>query len=204
MPLKNKADYLPMHKEIILYQREDMFKLNTDTSLLGEFYSFFDGETLLDIGTNNGALLLYSLLKGKGKLIGVDVFQEALDQAKENLKLNNLEATLILKDAKELDIDKVDVIISNPPFFKKNEFTPSKDKFLLVARHEELLPLEELFKCVKRNLKENGRFYLIHRYERKDEIINCALKYGLTLKENKDIFDSRVNKYVQSLFYFTF
>lgn len=197
-------DFLPGHENIKLKQRKDMFRLNTDTALLGEYFSFFDGETLLDIGTNNGALLLYTKIKAKGKLIGVDIFQEALDLAKENLALNNLEATLILKDVVELNIEKVDVIISNPPFFKKEAATPSKSSYLLLARHENNLTLDALFKCVKRNLKNNGRFYLVHRYDRIDEILKCASENGFILKDNKNIFDERVNKYVQSLFYFTF
>lgn len=199
----DKLDYLPLHENIKLKQRKDMFRLNTDTSLLGEFFSFFDGETLLDIGTNNGALLLYTKLKANGKLIGVDIFPEALELAKFNLQLNGLEATLLLKNAKELNLkEKVDVIISNPPFFKKECATKSTSIYLLKARHETDLTLEELFLCVKRNIKSNGRFYLIHRFDRKEEILSLARKYNFLLVDNKDNFDIRVNKYVSSLFYF--
>lgn len=194
-------DYLPNHKEIKLKQRKDMFRLNTDSALLGEFFSFFDDEVLLDIGTNNGVLLLYTLLKGKGKLIGIDILKEALDLAKYNLQLNNLEATLLFQDARFLTIEKVDVIVSNPPFFKNA--TISKNNYFSCAKHEMYLTLDDLFSCVKRNLKTNGRFYLVHRFDRKKEIIEIAKKYNLILKENKDVFDERVNKYVQSLFYFT-
>ncbi len=197
-------DYLPNHKEIKLNQRKDMFRLNTDTALLGEYFSFFDGETLLDIGTNNGALLLYTLLKGKGNLIGIDILPEALDLAKYNLELNNLKATLWLIDARNLSIEKVDVIVSNPPFFKSGCATISPSDYLSYARHEVSLTLDDLFSCVKRNLKDKGRFYLVHRYDRKEEILKIAQKYNFILKDNKDIFDERVNKYVQSLFYFTF
>lgn len=197
-------DYLPNHQEIKLKQRKDMFRLNTDSALLGEYFSFFDGETLLDIGTNNGALLLYTLLKGKGRLIGIDILPEAIELAKENLQLNNLKATLLLEDAKNLNIEKVDVIVANPPFFKNGCATKSQYDYLAYARHEIMLNLDELFSCVKRNLKDKGRFYLVHRFERKNEIIEISAKYGFILKDNKDIFDSRVNKYVQSLFYFTF
>ena len=80
-----RIDYLPNHKEITLYQREDMFRLNTDSALLGEFFVFNDNESLLDIGTNNGVLLLYASIKAKGKLFGIDVFLEALELCKKNL-----------------------------------------------------------------------------------------------------------------------
>ena len=51
-------DYLPNHKEIKVYQDDTMFRINTDTMVLGEFLEIYKEDTVLDIGTNNGALLL--------------------------------------------------------------------------------------------------------------------------------------------------
>jgi tRNA1(Val) A37 N6-methylase TrmN6 len=63
--------------------------------------------------------------------------------------------------------------------------------FLEAARHEVHLPLRELLECVKRDLKDHGRFYLIHRSERLAEIIIEADKRGLTLKKGMPILDHR-------------
>ena len=49
-------DYLP-DTNIYLKQRKDMFRVNTDTHLLGNFMLVKKNESVLDIGTNNGALL---------------------------------------------------------------------------------------------------------------------------------------------------
>ena len=51
-------DYLPNHPEIKLYQDDKMIRINTDTQCLGEFIKVYKEDTVLDIGTNNGALLL--------------------------------------------------------------------------------------------------------------------------------------------------
>ena len=59
-------DYLPNHIDIKIYQHKKMFRINTDTCLLGEFLDFKDDLSVLDIGTNNGALyyiLTYVSLK---------------------------------------------------------------------------------------------------------------------------------------------
>ena len=53
-------DYLPKHKDIVMYQDDTMFRINTDTMVLGEFLEVYKKDTVLDIGTNNGALLLYA------------------------------------------------------------------------------------------------------------------------------------------------
>ena len=44
--------------DIYLYQHKKMFRINTDTALLAQFMKVKKGERVLDIGTNNGALLL--------------------------------------------------------------------------------------------------------------------------------------------------
>lgn len=195
-----RFDYLPNHKEITLYQRDDMFRLNTDSALLGEFFCFNDGESLLDIGTNNGVQLLYASLKAKGKLFGIDIFQEALELCKKNLKLHNIDATLIKADAATYVSEKVDVIVSNPPFFKKDGATPSTKEFIDVARREVYLSLDALFNTVCLNLKDNGRFYLVHRFDRKNEIIETAKKHGLYPCLIKNVYDTRIKDYVTCLF----
>ena len=55
-------DYLPLHQDIVLYQHKKMFRVNTDTSLLGNYLKVNKEDSVLDIGTNNGALLLYASL----------------------------------------------------------------------------------------------------------------------------------------------
>ena len=56
-------DYLP-NTNIYLYQDSEMFRINSDTRYLGEFINVKQSEVVLDIGTNNGALLLYANMKG--------------------------------------------------------------------------------------------------------------------------------------------
>jgi tRNA1(Val) A37 N6-methylase TrmN6 len=53
----------------------------------------------------------------------------------------------------------VDVIVSNPPFFKVNESSNLNDNEEdTIARHEVMLTLEELIKVVSRTLKFGGYF----------------------------------------------
>ena len=55
---KNK-DYLK-YINYSFKQNEKVFKINTDTAVLGMFFDEFHGKTVLDIGTGSGALLLYA------------------------------------------------------------------------------------------------------------------------------------------------
>ena len=80
-------DYLP-GTDIYLYQRRDMFRMNTDTALLGHFMRVKENDTVLDIGCNNGALLLYASQYTKGKLIGVDIQKEACELAEKEFGIS--------------------------------------------------------------------------------------------------------------------
>lgn len=184
-------DYLPNHPEIKLYQHKKMFRINTDTCLLGEFLDFEPNLRVLDIGTNNGALLLYASLLNPQNIIGIDINHQALEIANNNLKLNNIiNYKLINCDASNyIDKEKFDVIISNPPYFVSSEELKNKNEFLKMARHEEYLTLKDLLKTVKNNLKETGTFYLIHRYTRLKDIIKELEINGLYIDKEKIVYD---------------
>ena len=68
-----KKDYLPGHKEIIVYQDDTMFRMNTDTEVLGNFLNIHKNDTVLDMGTNQGALMLYASLFNPKKIIGLEI-----------------------------------------------------------------------------------------------------------------------------------
>ena len=85
-----KKDYLENHKELEIYQDSDMFLINSDTTVLGEFLEVYRNDTILDVGTNTGALLIYASRFKPKKMIGIDINEKALELAKKNMELNNL------------------------------------------------------------------------------------------------------------------
>jgi tRNA1(Val) A37 N6-methylase TrmN6 len=186
------TDFLPGSR-LMIRQRKDMFRINTDTYALATFMVIKKGETVLDIGTNNGALLIEASRFLPKKMIGVDIFIEAINLAKENFaehEIHNVD--FFASRIQDIVIDPVDVILCNPPYFnqmKKENRNPNP--FLEAARHEVYLPLNQMLDCVKRDLKDHGRFYLIHRSNRLAEIIIEADKRGLTLKRCMPILDHR-------------
>ncbi len=76
---------------------------------------------VLDIGTGSGCIpLTLKKIFSSWKLWGLDVSQDALNIAKENglnlgLKVNWI-AKNILEDMEEIDLPKMDVVVSNPPY----------------------------------------------------------------------------------------
>lgn len=180
--MKLTHDYLP-GTQIYLYQRKDMFRMNTDTALLGQFMKVKENETVMDIGTNNGALLLYASQYTKGKLVGVEIQEEAAQLATQNLHDNQIQDyEIIHSDIKDVT-HPVDVIVCNPPYFVVTQLKQlNENEHKRIARHECYLTLEVLCESVDRNLKENGRFYLVHRADRIVDIMMELRKQGLEVK----------------------
>lgn len=169
-------DYLK-DLNIELIQDDRMFKYNTDTTILGGFLDSMINKSVLDIGTNNGALLLYADYLGANELNGVDVFKEALEIAELNLKKTNKNYNLYCSRVQELDIEPKDVVICNPPFFEMNNVTDNE--YYKKAMFEESLPLEDMFKAFRKLMKDNGTVYCLYEADRFIEFYNMAVKYKM-------------------------
>lgn len=189
-----RLDHLPKHEDIKIYQDDEMFCINTDTMVLGEFLEVYKQDVVLDIGTNTGALMLYASLFNPRRLVGIDINKRALELAKKNMELNNVQNyELIHADGNTFRLDEeVDVVIFNPPYFK----TPSKDlgnnEYLALAKHEDNFSLESMVNCINRNLRNNGTVYFLFQTSRLNEVIKLFNSKKLIIKKMKFVYD--VNK----------
>lgn len=189
-----RLDYLPNHKDLKIYQDDEMFCINTDTMVLGEFLDIKKKDIVLDIGTNTGALLIYASRFNPKKLVGIDINQRALELAKKNMELNHItNVEIIHADGNHFRYsEEVDVIIFNPPYFK----TPSVDKgqnpYLALAKHEDNFSLEKMVDCINKNLRVNGVLYFLFQTSRLNEVLKELNRKKLIVKKLKFVYD--VNK----------
>ena len=79
--------------------------------------------------------------------------------------------------------ESFDLITCNPPYFKvndKNYFNDNIEK--VIARHEVEITLSELMIIVKKLLKNNGNFAIVHRTDRLMEILSEFRKNNIEPK----------------------
>ncbi|MDD6302836.1 MAG: methyltransferase [Bacillales bacterium] len=186
-------DYLPGRENIKLYQDHSMICINTDTMVLGEFLEVYRFDTVLDIGTNNGSLLLYASRFSPKKLIGLEINKHAIELAKKNLELNNIDNyCLINEDANTYRGELVDVIVCNPPYFKVTKDSKNSSINMTLAKHEDSLPLENLVKTIFLNLKDNGKLFFVYQSSRLQELIDIFSQYHLAIKVMQFVYN--INK----------
>lgn len=181
-------DYLKFINYPIV-QDSEMFKVNTDTAALGMFLEPLKNKTVLDIGTNNGALLLYAHYHKAGHLIGVDIHAEALKLAKENISKYTNDFELIKSRVQDLNIEPVDVIICNPPFYEMGNVR--SNEYYKTAMFEETMPLDDMFSAFRKNLKDNGEVYTLYPAERLPELFMASERHKMKLMKIQFVHDNK-------------
>lgn len=187
-----RLDYF-IDPKIHIYQHPDHFHFNTDTKLLAQFMKIKNGDVVLDIGTNNAALLLYADQFNVKKLIGVEVLEESSQIAQLNAdSFISHPCQIIHMPIQEVEHELVDVIVSNPPFFTQNETHPNTVMNMRqLGRIEVHCDLDDLCKHASRLLKSMGRFYFVHRPDRIHEIMLALNKYNFSVKTLQFAYDAR-------------
>ena len=159
-----------------------------------------DGKEVLDIGTGSGCIAI-SLTKNlhNAKVSALDISKDALEVAKENAELNNVNIEFIHADIFEYQSDKkYDVIVSNPPYvlesekmlMKQNVLNYEPEIALFVDDINALKYYESVIKFSLNNLNSQGQIFFETNENYKDELNKLAQNYEYNIIEFKlDIND---------------
>ena len=194
-----RIDYIPPHKDLKIIQDDEMFCINTDTEVLGEFLNIHRFDTVMDMGCNTGGLMLYASLFNPKMIIGLDINSNALKLCKKNMELNGISNFKLINDnLVTYSGELVDVLICNPPYFKTKEDNMANNEFKNLAKHECNLTITDLISSINRNLRDGGTLYFLYLTSRLDEVIIELKKNNLIIKEMKFVYDK--NKDLSNVF----
>ncbi len=187
------------YKNLKIYQNTEMFNFSLDSVLLPNFITLGPNTNkIIDIGTGNAPIPIILSTKTTAKIIGVEIQKESALLAQKSIKLNHLEKqiTIINKDIKEyqkeIEINSVDIITCNPPFFKVTETSNlNKNDYKTLARHEITLNLDDICQISKKLLKTNGTLALVHRPERLPDIFEAMRKHNIEPKKIRLVYPKK-------------
>lgn len=136
---------------------------------------------IVDIGTGSGCIAI--TLKKKlpnTNIDAVDISTDAIELAKENSKLNNVDINFILGDMLKPLNKKYDCIISNPPYIAYDEeimdiVKNNEPNIALYADNNGLYFYEEILKNCKRYLKDKYYIFFEIGYNQGNKIKEFAL-----------------------------
>lgn len=178
-----------------IIQNENGFCFGMDAVLLSGFARVKKGEKVLDLGTGTGIIPILLEAKSEGELFtGLEIQETSADMAQRSVCLNDLEekVKIVKGDIREAaDLfgkGTFDVVTSNPPYMTGQHGLVNPDMPKAIARHEILCTLEDVIAQASMVLKENGRFYMVHRPFRLAEIMVLMSRYRLEPKRMKLVY----------------
>lgn len=179
-----------------IIQNKGGFCFGIDSVLLTDFAKKIKKNTkIIDLGTGTGiiAILLTAKIKA-ASILGVELQKDVADMATRSVKLNNIDNKVQIVNENIKNLDKIlklgtyDVIVTNPPYMKKNTGAKNINNSKLISRHEIECTLEDIAMISFKLLKNNGEIYMVHRPNRLVEIMEIFRKYKLEIKELRLVF----------------
>lgn len=172
-----------------IIQHPGRFCFGMDAVLLSSFSKVKKGEKTIDLGTGTGIIPILLEAKTKGNhFVGIDIQEASVEMARRSVELNNLthKIDIVHADIKEavtvFGKASFDVVTSNPPYMNSGHGITNPNEPKAIARHELLCSLADVVSQAAGLLRENGRFYMVHRPTRLAEIFGCMYEHRLEPK----------------------
>ncbi len=188
---------------LYLIQNPDKFCFGIDAVLLSNFVKVKKDGYAVDLCTGSGIVPILLSTKTKAKRItGIEIQSDIADMASRSVSYNKLDEKIdIINDdisnaLKYIKHSCVDSVCVNPPYMKDMAAIKNPDLPLAIARHELLTDLETVINIANKLLKENGRFFMIHRPSRLSEIFASMKQNRIEPKRIRFIhsyIDSKAN-----------
>ena len=178
--------------DLKIYQDSEGFKFSLDSILLSKFVTINErAKKILDIGTGNAPIPLMLSKRTKAKIVGIEIQEKSYMLAKESVLYNNLENQIDIKlgDIKDFNFENnyYDVIVCNPPYYK-NDMIISKNDNKKIARSEENLDLNNLFRIARKMLKNKGIIAIVIDSKRLGEVFNIAKENNFEIKKLQFVY----------------
>ncbi|CDC80970.1 methyltransferase small [Clostridium sp. CAG:465] len=189
--------------DLKIIQNKEYFCFGTDSVLLANFVkSENSNNVILDICSGSGVIpIILSAKKKYKKIFGVELQSEMYDLFDRNIKINNLEDSIIsinenvknIKDIRKkvtsiMEKDKIDIITCNPPYKEIGTGLTTNHDVKTIAKCEVMCNLEDIFITSSKLLGKGGKLYLVHKPERLSDLIYFGRKYNLEAKEIRFVY----------------
>lgn len=173
-----------------IYQDDNFFSFSIDSVILANYSKIrLNDNKIIDLCSGNGIVPLILSKRTNKSIDCIEIQDKLYELLLENIKINSLENQIhpFKGDIKTYFDTKYnnyyDVVLCNPPYFiNSNNSAKNLSVEKRIARHEVLLNFDELCFCVRKLLKNNGAFYLVHRTDRLYELLTTLKKYNLMPK----------------------
>lgn len=151
-----------------IIQPRSGYRFSIDSVLLAHFPDLDNDMQVFELGTGSGVIALLLAYRHKGiHITGLEIQEQMVSRARRSVQYNKLEEQITIVQA---DINEItgywpkaqaDLIVCNPPFWKKGQGKISLDPEQAVARHELKVTLPAILQASAHLLKPGGRLAMV-------------------------------------------
>ncbi len=173
---------------LTIYQPKHGYRFSIEPFVLTHNINNKKG-TVVDFGSGCGIISII-LAKNNPKLqiYAVENNFEMLELIKKNIDVNNISNVTVTDSVKNIETNSIDMIISNPPYFKKDSYRDSKRFF---SEKFENQPINKILKNFRRIIKNKGWLIISYHPTRLIELINRLNDCGFGIKKIKPVYGNR-------------
>jgi len=149
---------------------------------------------VFEVGGGSGVVsLLMAWRAPQAQITAIEIQPAMAERARRSIALNGLQERIDIMEADIKGIDKIvpggtaELVLSNPPFWRKGEGKTSLDPEEAIARHEINLSLPELVEKGAYLLAAGGKMDIIHRAERLDEAMELFRRSRIPVRRLRSV-----------------
>lgn len=174
-------------KRFEVYHHRSSMKIGVDAVILGAWANVLNARTILDVGCGCGVIALMTAQRNPTSTIeAIDTDKESIEEVASNFLASPWHERLVAKQIDfndycsrhiEQNIQPIDYIISNPPYFDSGVDSP--DSVRLKARHQGQLSPSIILEKGSNLISDNGIIGMVIPVEQAEELAEFANYIGL-------------------------
>ena len=199
-------------KRFTVHDEKCAMKIGTDAVMLGAWANPSKSSThlkIVDIGSGSGVISLMLAQRFEHSAVtAIELEPLAAEQSRENFASSPFVNQIFCIErsfqqwSEEAQNFEADLVVSNPPFFHNKPRSPFYARNL--ARHDDALPISDLFKGVAKILSKEGVFGIVWPIEREAELISAANDFNFKRVRRCEILPTQKHSAVRFLSEFKF
>lgn len=165
------------------------YRFSIDAVLLAHLAAVCQNDVVLELGTGCGIVALMMAHRRRHiRVYGVEIQPELVALARRNVAANGMQAhiRILAMDMNSLVRDsiseRVDVVVTNPPYRRAGSGRRCADPQRAVAREEIAVTLDQVLLTARRMLFKKGRLAVIYPAERTVDLLARMRHFGLEPK----------------------
>ncbi|MBQ7885088.1 MAG: methyltransferase [Clostridia bacterium] len=172
-----------------IIQKVDGYGFTSDAVLLANFVKTKHLDVCVEVGAGSGVIsILVNHKENPKKIYAFEIQKTQAQLANKNIELCQMQDKITLINDKVqnwntyLQTGEVDVVFSNPPYFKYDSKVCGNNEQKVLSRFDKELSLDDFFESISKMLKFGGKLFFVQNSARLSECFDIMAKHGLVPK----------------------